>query len=110
MHSVSFFKAVLPRQCRGRGTATATRGHGNLTEYRPILLFVLFVAESSGFGSNSLHIYEVFFMFERLMHGLCFGFMKRDMLLLAGGIHLRLLSIRGLVVVLAIEALSKRGV
>ena len=70
---------------------------------------VMFAAESSGFEPNSLHIYEVFFIFERMMHGLCFGFIKRDMLLLAGGIHLRLLSIRGLVVVLAIEALSKRG-
>ena len=69
----------------------------------------MFAAESSGFEPNSLHIYDVFFIFERLMHGLCFGFMKRDMLLLTGEIHLRLLSIRGLVVVLAIEALSKRG-
>jgi len=76
----------------------AIRGHGNLIEYAPIFLILMLVAESGGLKGATLHSYGTVFLVARLMHGLCFGFLKHSMVLRVGGTALTLGSILGLAV------------
>jgi uncharacterized membrane protein YecN with MAPEG domain len=76
----------------------AIRGHGNLIEYAPIFLILMLVAEMGGLKETALHSYGVVFLVARLMHGLCFGFLKHSMVLRVGGTTLTLGSILGLAV------------
>ena len=74
----------------------AVRGHGNLTEYAPIFLILMLVGENMGFSQISLHCYGLPFLAGRLMHGVCFGFLHRSMLLRVGGTALTLFSLIGM--------------
>jgi uncharacterized membrane protein YecN with MAPEG domain len=76
----------------------AIRGHGNLIEYAPIFLILMLVAEMGGLKETALHSYGIVFLVARLMHGLCFGFLKHSMILRVGGTTLTLGSILGLAV------------
>ena len=68
----------------------AIRAHGNLTEYAPMMLIVLYLLEISGAGTTTLHSLGLSFLIGRLMHGVCFGFMKSSMPLRIGGTALTL--------------------
>lgn len=76
----------------------AIRGHGNLIEYAPIFLILMLVAESGGLKEATLYSYGTVFLVARLMHGLCFGFLKHSTVLRVGGTALTLGSILGLAV------------
>ena len=76
----------------------AIRGHGNLIEYAPIFLILMLVAEMGGLKETALHSYGIVFLVARLMHGLCFGFLKHSPILRVGGTALTLGSILGLAV------------
>ena len=76
----------------------AIRGHGNLIEYAPIFLILMLVAEMGGLKETALHSYGIVFFVARLMHGLCFGFLKHSPILRVGGTALTLGSILGLAV------------
>ena len=76
----------------------AIRGHGNLIEYAPIFLILMLVAEMGGLKETALHSYGIVFFVARLMHGLCFGFLKYSPILRVGGTALTLGSILGLAV------------
>ena len=76
----------------------AIRGHGNLIEYAPIFLILMLVAEMGGLKETALHSYGIVFLVARLMHGLCFGFLKHSMVLRVGGTSLTLFSILGLAI------------
>jgi uncharacterized membrane protein YecN with MAPEG domain len=78
----------------------AIRGHGNLTEYAPFFLILLYFVEASGLDVTSVHWYGSVFVLGRLMHGVCFGFLERNMFLRVGGTVLTLFPILGLSVVL----------
>ena len=78
----------------------AIRGHGNLTEYAPIFLILLYFVEKSGFDVTAVHWYGSVFVLGRLMHGVCFGFLEKNMFLRVGGTILTLFPILGLSVVL----------
>ena len=78
----------------------AIRGHGNLTEYAPIFLILLYFVEKSGFGVTAVHWYGSVFVLGRLMHGVCFGFLEKNMFLRVVGTTLTLFPILGLSVVL----------
>ena len=78
----------------------AIRGHGNLTEYAPIFLILLYFVEKSGFDVTAVHWYGSVFVLGRLMHGVCFGFSEKNMFLRVGGTILTLFPILGLSVVL----------
>ena len=78
----------------------AIRAQGNLTEYAPIFLILMVLAEMHGMAPASLHYYGMAFVLGRLMHGVCFGFMKRNLFLRVGGTVLTLFPILGLAVVL----------
>ena len=78
----------------------AIRAQGNLTEYAPVFLILMLLAEMHGIASASLHYYGMAFLLGRLMHGICFGFMKKNLLLRVVGTTLTLFPILGLAVVL----------
>jgi uncharacterized membrane protein YecN with MAPEG domain len=78
----------------------AIRGHGNLTEYAPIFLILLYFTEASGLVATSVHCYGSVFVLGRLLHGVCFGFLERNTFLRVGGTVLTLFPILGLSTVL----------
>ena len=73
----------------------AIRAHGNLTEYAPMMLIVLYLLETSGAESNALHLLGGSFLIGRLMHGIGMGFMRSSMLLRVGGTALTLFPLLG---------------
>lgn len=61
------------------------RGHGNLIENTPIFLILFFLSEYQRFDPVFLQFIGWLFVIARLMHGVCFGFMKKLMFLRVGG-------------------------
>ena len=47
----------------------SVRAQGNLIEYAPMFVILMFLAESGGVSSFSLHYYGGTFLLGRLMHG-----------------------------------------
>ena len=71
----------------------AIRAQGNLIEYAPIMLFILFFLEAAGIPELALRILGDGFLLGRLMHGTSMGFMRSNMPLRVGGTALSLLSL-----------------
>ena len=76
----------------------AVRAHGNFTEYTPIFLIMLFLAEQQGISPMQLHGLAMAFSCGRLMHGICFSFLAQNMFLRVCGTVLTLFPILGLAV------------
>ena len=68
----------------------ATRAHGNFTEYAPMMLILLAFLELSEVSELRLHLLGGSFLLGRVMHGICMGFMRSNMLLRIGGTALTL--------------------
>lgn len=68
----------------------AIRAHGNLTEYAPMMLILVYLLEQSNADTSVLHALGLAFLVGRLMHGICFGFMRSSMPLRIGGTVLTL--------------------
>ena len=83
-----------------KGLERAIRAQGNLTEYAPIFLIMMLLAEMDGFGPAALHWYGGVFVAGRAMHGICFGFMRQNFFLRVGGMSLTLLPVLGLAILL----------
>ena len=88
------------------GLKRAIRGHSNLIEYAPIFLLLMLTAELNGLSANALHNYGFLFFFARMMHGLCFGFLKHNMILRVTGTVMTMLAILGLATVCVTSYLS----
>ena len=76
----------------------AVRAHGNLDEYTPIMLILLYLLETlpaKSLTRTALHILGGAFLLGRLMHGICFGFMTSSMPLRIGEAALTLCSLMG---------------
>jgi uncharacterized membrane protein YecN with MAPEG domain len=71
----------------------AIRAQGNLIEYAPIMLFILFFLEASGIPELAVRILGDSFLLGRLMHGTAMGFMRSNMPLRVGGTALTLLPL-----------------
>ena len=71
----------------------AIRAQGNLIEYAPMMLFVLFFLETSGASKLTVRLLGDGFLLGRLMHGISMGFMRSNMPLRVGGTALTLLSL-----------------
>ena len=71
----------------------AVRAQGNLVEYAPIFLILLFIAEYNGAHPHMLYMTATLFMIARLMHGVAFGFMKYSPFLRVSGTLLTFLCI-----------------
>ena len=70
----------------------AIRAHGNLIEYAPLFLILLFLCELSNINSLYLHVAGIFFFLGRLMHGIGFGFTLHSPILRIGGMSLTFLG------------------
>ena len=81
----------------------SVRAQGNLIEYAPLFVILMFLAESGGVSSFSLHYYGGTFLLGRLMHGICMGFMKKSVVLRAGGTIITLLPLLGISVLLLMQ-------
>jgi len=79
----------------------AIRAHGNLTEYAPMMVVLLYLLETNGTDPQTLHGLGIAFLVGRVMHGICFGFMKSSMPLRIGGTVLTLTPLLVAALVLA---------
>ena len=71
----------------------AVRAHGNLAEYAPIMLILLYLLETlpgTSVTPTTLHVLGGSFLLGRLMHGVCIGLMMSSMPLRIGGTALTL--------------------
>ena len=84
----------------------AIRAQGNLTEYAPTMLILLFFLETSDVAYVKLHALAGAFLVGRVMHGICMGFMRSNMPLRVGGTALTLLSLAAAAVALLMQALE----
>ena len=84
----------------------AIRAQGNLTEYLPTMLILLFFLETLGTESQKLHALAGTFLAGRIMHGACMGFMKSNMPLRVGGTALTLLPLAAAAVALLMQTLE----
>ena len=82
----------------------AIRAQGNLIEYAPTMLFILFFLEASGISELALRVLGDGFLLGRLMHGTSMGFMRSNMLLRVGGTALTLLPLLAGAVVLLLHS------
>ena len=66
----------------------AIRGHGNLIEYAPLFLILMLTLELSDASAILLYIAGIIFTLGRLMHGIAFSFMRKNVFLRIGGMSL----------------------
>ena len=66
----------------------AIRGHGNLIEYAPLFLILMLTLELSDASVTLLYMSGIIFTLGRLMHGIAFSFMKKNVFLRIGGMAL----------------------
>jgi uncharacterized membrane protein YecN with MAPEG domain len=83
----------------------AIRAQGNLTEYLPTMLILLYFLETSGLSPGLLHALAGAFLLGRVMHGVCMGFMRSSMPLRVGGTALTLLPLMAAAVALLRQVL-----
>ena len=84
----------------------AIRAHGNFTEYAPMMLILLAFLEFSDISELKLHLLGGAFSLGRVMHGVCFGFMRSNMLLRVGGTALTLFPLVAAAIALIAENLA----
>ena len=89
----SFLKFFAFNNFGEEALARAIRAQGNLIEYAPIFLILLFIAEYNGVHPHMLYMTATLFMISRFMHGVAFGFMKYSPFLRVGGTLLTFLCI-----------------
>ena len=82
----------------------AIRAHGNLSEYAPMMLILLYLLEAGGAEASTLHGLGLSFSIGRLMHGICFGFMRSSMPLRIGGTVLTLTPLLIAAIILGLQA------
>ena len=66
----------------------AIRGRGNLIEYAPLFLILMLALELSDASVTMLYMSGIIFTLGRLMHGIAFSFMKKNVFLRIGGMVL----------------------
>ena len=93
LRGVSFLKFFSFNNYGEQTLTRAIRAQGNLIEYAPIFLILIFIAEYNGAHPHMLYMTGTIFIISRLMHGIAFGFMKYSPFLRVGGTLLTFLSI-----------------
>ena len=76
------------RQIDPKDLERAIRGHGNLIEYAPLFLILMLALELSDASVTMLYMSGIIFTLGRLMHGIAFSFMKKNVFLRIGGMVL----------------------
>ena len=75
------WRVITARQASEKGNGEELlqrriRGQANLTEYAPISLILIFLAEHGGAPTWWVAVLAALFVFARLIHGYAFGFMS----------------------------------
>lgn len=70
----------------------AIRAHGNLLEYAPLFLILLFLCEFNQLNEFYLIMSATLFFIGRLMHGIGYGFMLHSPIMRIGGMSLTILG------------------
>ena len=81
----------------------AIRAHGNLLEYAPLFLILLFLCEFNQLNKNYLIVSATLFFIGRLMHGVGYGFFLHSPVMRIGGMALTIL---GFLMLLTIASLK----
>jgi len=76
-----------------RSLDRAVRAHGNLAEYAPMMLILLYLLEVQGAGAAVVHGLGAAFLLGRLAHGMTFAFLRHSLPLRVGGMTLTLFSL-----------------
>ena len=105
LRGVSFLKFLSFNNFGEEALQRAVRAQGNLIEYAPIFLILLFIAEYNGAHPHMLYMTATIFMIARLMHGVGFGFMKYSPFLKVGRTLLTFLCILILSIINIVEVL-----
>lgn len=71
----------------------AMRAHGNFSEYVPIALMLMMMAELGGVGTGVLHAIGAPLLAGRVAHGWCFLFAARNVKARVAGMAMTLVSI-----------------
>ena len=80
LRGVSFLKFFSFNNYGEEALTRAIRAQGNLIEYAPIFLILIFIAEYNGAHPHMLYMTGTIFLIARLMHGVAFGFMKYSLI------------------------------
>ena len=81
------------------------RAHGNLIEYAPLFIIILMLCEMGGLSASTVHYYGAVFLLGRVLHGICFGFLKQSMILRIAGTALTLFPLLGVSVQLLLQVI-----
>ena len=79
------------------------RAHGNLTEYAPLMLILMFLAENDGASAFTIHAYGASFLLGRVMHAWCFAMTAKSVPLRVGGTAITLTAVLGLAIKLLVS-------
>ena len=93
LRGVSFLKFLSFNNYGNETLIRAIRAQGNLIEYAPIFLMLIFIAEYNGVHPHMLYLSSILFIVARLMHGIAFGFMQYSPFLRVGGTLLTFMCI-----------------
>ena len=81
----------------------AIRAHGNLLEYAPLFLILLFLCEFNQLNKDYLIVSATLFFIGRLMHGVGYGVLLHSPVMRIGGMALTIL---GFLMLLTIASLK----
>ena len=105
LRGVTFLKFLSFNNYGDEALTRSIRSQGNLIEYAPIFLMLIFIAEYNGAHPHMLYLSSTLFIVARLMHGIAFGFMQYSRFLRVGGTLLTFLCILIIAVSNIIEVL-----
>ena len=105
LRGVTFLKFLSFNNYGDEALIRAIRSQGNLIEYAPIFLILIFIAEYNGAHPHILYMSSTLFIIARFMHGIALGFMKHSPFLRVGGTLLTFLCILIIAVSNIIEVL-----
>lgn len=81
----------------------AVRAHGNLLEYAPLFLILLFLCEFNQLNKVYLIVSATFFFMGRIMHGVGYGFMLQSPVMRIGGMGLTILGFLMLLTIASVK-------
>ena len=105
LRGVTLLKWLAFNNFGAQALERSVRAHGNFIEYVPMVLLMMYFAEAAELSPLRVLITGSLLLLGRVMHGICFGFMKFNMPLRFGGMVLTLLALINISVSLLIVAL-----
>ena len=96
---VTKFMHTAERKIEEQTLERAIRGHGNLIEYAPLFLILMFILELSGASTQLLYLSGLIFTLGRFMHGIVYAFMEPNLFMRIGGMSLTFVGMISLILI-----------